>query len=64
MGDQQLEKWWQGLSPQERAEALQSQRSGELSEGLAESLRRAGLGGGKPGSSLPGDVDIFLKARH
>lgn len=64
MGDQQLEKWWQGLSPQERAEALQAQQAGELSEGLATSLDRAGLKHGKPGSELPGDVDIFLKARH
>ncbi len=65
MGEQQLQKWWEGLSPQERDDALQSQKAGKLSEGLAKSLQRAGLlERGKPGSSLPGDVEIFLKARH
>jgi hypothetical protein len=64
VSEKQLEKWWRGLSPQERAEALKSQEAGVLSEDLAKSLGRAGVEHGKPGSSLPGDVEIFLKARH
>jgi hypothetical protein len=59
-----VEKWWQGLSPQERTEAMRARKEGALSEGLAESLRRAGLKSGKPGDPLPGEVERFLKARH
>jgi hypothetical protein len=57
-----LQQWWDALTPQERAEALKAQRSGRMSAAMKRSLAKAGRKG--DGDAIPGDVEIFLKARH
>lgn len=65
-GTDELDRWWDGLTGQERAEAFRCRDSGELSDGLAMSLEKAGLiqPGERPDRSLPGDVFEYLKMRH
>ncbi len=62
----ELERWWNGLGAQERADALRARETGRLSEGLEKSLAKAGLiEPGKPkGRKVPGEVVVFLKTRH
>lgn len=62
----ELERWWKGLTAQERADALQARQTGRLTDGMERSLAKAGLidrGKGK-GAKVPDEVGIFLKTRH
>lgn len=65
-GKQELEKWWNGLNPRQRAEAVRCRDTGQLSDELEESLRQAGvIGRGKrKDRSMPGEVTEYLKMRH
>jgi hypothetical protein len=38
-----LERWWEGLTEEERADAIRSRDEGRLSEAMQESLGQAGL---------------------
>lgn len=61
-----LERWWNGLTAHERAEAQKAGEAGRLTEALEKSLAKAGLldqGKGK-GRKVPGEVVVFLKTRH
>jgi hypothetical protein len=59
-----LERWWKGLSDKQKAEALSSEVSGELTDAVADSLDKAGLRKGRKDRRVPDDVGIFLKTRH
>jgi len=61
-----LERWWNGLSEKEKAEAVSSQVSGELTDAVADSLDKAGIHKrkGRKDRRVPDDVVIFLKTRH
>lgn len=64
--DERLKQWWAALSEQERADVLESQAAGQLSDQAGESLRGAGLAPrakGKP-AAVASDVAEFLKMRH
>lgn len=61
--DERLKRWWDGLDEQTRAEALQAQRDGRLTDRLQKSLRDAGVKV-RPDKSVTGDVNEFLKMRH
>lgn len=65
-GKQEHEKWWNGLSAQQRAEAVRCRDTGQLSDDLEQSLRQAGvIGRGKrKDRSVPGEVTEYLKMRH
>ena len=65
-GTDELDRWWDGLSEEERAEALQSGDAGQVSDGVERSLERAGLimPGERPDRSIRGDVIQYLKMRH
>ena len=65
-GTDQLDRWWDGLSEEERAEAIRSGDAGQLSDGVERSLERAGLitPGDRPDRSIRGDVIQYLKMRH
>jgi hypothetical protein len=62
----ELERWWAGLTEEQQAEALAAQESGQLSPTVEESLSTAGLimPGKRKGQALPGDVYEYLKMRH
>ena len=62
----ELERWWAGLSPEERADAIRSRDVGKLSDRLRRSLHTAGLldPGKREDRDIPGDVGVFLKTRH
>ncbi len=64
--DEQLTRWWESLSEQERADALAASKSGKLTEGLQQSLRDSGVSrlGGRTERAIPADVDDFLRMRH
>ena len=60
---EQLERWWSGLSANQRAKAIRGPAFEELDEDLRTSLEDAGLV--RPGKPQDKDeVDIFLKTRH
>lgn len=61
-----LERWWKGLSDKQKAEALSSKVSGELTDAVADSLDKAGIHKRKDRKDrlVPDDVGIFLKTRH
>ena len=61
-----LERWWAGLSPEERADAIRSGEVGKLRDRLRRSLQKAGLldPGKREDRDIPGDVSVFLKTRH
>lgn len=65
-GNERLQRWWDRLSEQERAEAITARKDGQLSDRLAKSLHDSGLiqERKKPDRTIPPDVDVFLKARH
>ncbi len=65
-GKEALERWWAGLSPEERADAIRSRDAGKLSDRLRRSLQKAGLidPGKREDRDIPGDVGVFLKTRH
>lgn len=65
-GKQDLEKWWNGLDPQQRADAVRCKDTGRLSDEAEESLRKAGvIGRGKrKDRTVPGEVIEYLKMRH
>ena len=65
-GTEELDRWWDGLTEEERAEALRSGDAGQLSEGVERSLESAGLimPGERPDRSIRGDVIQYLKMRH
>lgn len=65
MGDA-LQKWWDGLSDEDKAEAQKARTSGRLSAKLEGTLRDAGVIDSRRHrkGELPGDVETFLKARH
>ena len=58
-GNMELEGWWEGLTGQERAEAMRCRDAGQLSDGVRQSLERAGVTG-------PGEREViqYLKMRH
>ena len=57
-----LERWWNGLTEQERADAIRSSSEGRLSEAMQESLAQAGLltHEHQKDRSIPKDVRDFL----
>jgi len=60
---EQLERWWSGLSANQRARAVRGPAFDELDEDLRTSLEDAGLV--RPEKPTDKDeVDIFLKTRH
>jgi hypothetical protein len=65
-GTDELDRWWDGLTEEQRAEAIRSRDAGQLNEGLQRSLENAGLvePGVRPDRSIPGDVFSYLKMRH
>ena len=65
-GNVELDRWWDGLTEEERADAIRSADAGQLSDGLQMSLERAGLlaPGERPDQSIRGDVIQYLKMRH
>lgn len=56
-----LQRWWDRLGEKDRAEVRRVRETGEVSDHVLDSLRRAGLVKDK---KVPDEVDIFLKARH
>ena len=62
----ELDRWFDGLNEQERADAIRSADAGQLSAGVEQSLARAGLltPGERPDQSFRGDVVTYLKMRH
>ncbi len=62
----QIQRWWDGLDTEERARALRAHDEGRATGPLLASLRKAGVIGKKEpdDTTIPDDVDIFLKARH
>lgn len=61
--NEQLERWWSGLSSDQRAKALLDPSFDELDEDLRTSLEGAGLV--RPGKAKDKDaVNTFLKTRH
>ena len=65
-GTDELDRWWDGLTEEERADALGSRDGGQLSDGMEKSLERAGLvePGVRPDRTLRGNVISYLKMRH
>lgn len=65
-GTEALDSWWDGLSEQERADAIRAGEAGQLSEGLERSLAEAGLidRGARTDRVIPGQIREFLKMRH
>jgi hypothetical protein len=65
-GQPDLERWWDGLSEQERADAIRSEEAGQLSDAMRASLETAGVIRQGEGSDriIPGRVHDFLKMRH
>jgi hypothetical protein len=65
-GQGDLQRWWDGLSEEEQAEAVRSAEADELSDTTQESLESAGLvkQGGQKDKTVPGKVRDFLKMRH
>lgn len=61
-----LQRWWDGLGEEERAQVLRAHDARRATGPLLASLRKAGvIKSAKPDeTSIPDDVDIFLKARH
>ena len=60
---EELERWWSGLSPEQRDRALRDPAFDELDEDLRTSLEDAGLV--RPGKTKDKDeVNTFLKTRH
>lgn len=61
-----LQRWWDGLDQDERAQVLRAHDAGRATGPLLASLRKAGvIKQPKPeDTTIPDDVDIFLKARH
>lgn len=61
-----LQRWWDGLGEEERAQALRARDAHRATGPLLASLRKAGvIKNAKPDdTAIPDDVDIFLKARH
>ncbi len=65
--DASIQQWWDQLSEAEQAEALAAHRSGQLTQGLQQSLASAGLAPRERERRLkafPSGVDQFLKTRH
>ncbi len=65
--DQRLTQWWEGLSEEERVDALAASKSGKLSDGLRQSLHSSGLSQPAEGQTervIPAPVDDFLRMRH
>ena len=58
-GNVELEAWWEGLTRQERAEAIRSGNAGQLSDDVRQSLEKAGVTG-------PPEREVveYLKMRH
>jgi hypothetical protein len=65
-GQDDLQRWWDGLTEEDRAEAVRSAEAGELSDTTQESLESAGLveQAGRKDKTVPGKVRDFLKMRH
>jgi hypothetical protein len=64
-GKAELDRWYNSLSPQQKAEARKAGETGQLTDALADSLQEAGLlKGGKKDSSGSRDVTTYLKTRH
>ena len=55
----ELEGWWEGLTGQERAEAIRCRDAGQLSDDVRQSLERAGVTGPRER-----EVVEYLKMRH
>jgi hypothetical protein len=61
----ELDRWYNGLSPQQKSEARKAGETGQLTDALADSLQEAGLlKGGKADRSGSRDVTTYLKTRH
>jgi hypothetical protein len=58
-GNEALDGWWQGLSGQQKAEAIRCADAGQLSDDIRQSLQRSGVT--EPGE---GEVIQYLKMRH
>ena len=58
-GNVELDGWWQGLTGQERAEAIRGRDAGQLSDDVRQSLERAGVTGPREQ-----EVIQYLKMRH
>ncbi len=55
----ELDGWWEGLTGQERAEAIRCRDAGQLSDDVRQSLERAGVTGPRER-----EVIEYLKMRH
>ena len=58
-GNVELEGWFEGLTGQERAEAIRCANAGQLSDDVRQSLERAGVTGPRER-----EVIEYLKMRH
>ena len=65
-GTDELDRWWDGLSGPERADALRSRDTGRLSDAMERSLERAGViqPETRKDPTVTGDVFEYLKMRH
>ena len=65
-GEAELERWWDGLTEQERADAARSAEGGGLSEAMRASLEAAGVldPSAREDRVIPGRIRDFIKTRH
>ena len=61
-----LGRWWDGLTKEERAYAIRSAEAGQLSEEMGRSLENAGLitGEERTDRTVPGKIRNYVKMRH
>ena len=58
-GNVELDGWWESLTGQEKAEAIRCRDAGDLSDGVRQSLEKAGVTGPRER-----EVIEYLKMRH
>lgn len=58
----EVQRWWDGLNEEERADAIRSRDAGQLSDAMQESLEEAGLieQGNREDRTIPDEVHQHL----
>jgi hypothetical protein len=61
-GKDEVQRWWDGLTEEERADAIRSRDAGQLSDAMQKSLERAGLieQGNRKDQTIPDEVNEHL----
>lgn len=65
-GENELERWWDGLNERQRTKAARSVENGRLTKGTLASLQAAGIiePSEQPDRTVPGPLRDYLKMRH